>query len=218
MSIFENLQERIQDLFGSKKESKFDTLNPATDADYLLNSPIPVGYSSIQEQQFIYQNLISGFNPSDSSLYEIECGRGDLYKFIKDLYNVDFNYNGIDYNPVMVDLAKQKYDLNITNGSYENTEIPKADWIITSGLFTVKNKETSEQQVEFILSLIDRMYESANTAIAFNLLCPLSGLISDGFFYISPGQLINTLIQKYRFVNIKHDYHDSIYTVVILKF
>ena len=56
MSIFENLQERIQDIFGSKKENKFDTLKPEDDIDYLMNSPVPVGYSSVIEQQFIFQN------------------------------------------------------------------------------------------------------------------------------------------------------------------
>ncbi len=218
MSIFEGLQERIQDLFGTKKENKFDTLDPQTDSDYLLNSPIPVGYDSIQQQRFIYQNLISGFDPINNSLYEVGCGRGDLYKFIKDLYGVEnFEYDGIDFNPVMSDLAKQKYDLDITNGMYETTPIPKFDWVVASGLFSNKTKQTDDEQVSYILDMINRMYESANKAVAFNLLCPLAGSVSEGFFYVSPGQIINTLIQKYRFVNIKHDYTDNIYTVTILK-
>lgn len=218
MSIFEGLQERIQDLFGTKKENKFDTLSPVDDSDYLMNSPIPVGYNSVQQQQFVYQNLISGFNPVTDSVYEVECSRGDLYKFIKDLYGVDeFKYSGIDYNPIMIDLAKQKYDLDLTNGSYETVEFPKSDWVVTSGLFSNMKHETHEEQISYTLNMIDRMYNAANKAVAFNLLCPLNTESIEGFFYVSPGEIINTLIQKYGYVNIKHDYHNSIYTIIILK-
>ena len=158
MSIFENLQERIQDLFGSKKQDAFDTLDPATDIDYLMNSPLPVGYSSIQEQQFIYQNLISGFNPSTDTLCDLGAGRGDLYKFIKDIYGIEFKYIGIDQNPVMVDLAKQKYELDLINESYETIELPAASWLVTSGLFTTKRNEKFEDDLEYVYTTIDRMY------------------------------------------------------------
>lgn len=218
MSIFEGLQERIQNLFNSDKDNKFNTLDPVEDSDYLLNSPIVVGYETIQQQQFIYQNLISGFNPVTDSLYEIECSRGDLYKFIKDLYGVDqFTYSGIDYNPVMIDLAKQKYDLDLINDSYETVEFSKSDWIVTSGLFSNMKHQTQEEQISYTLNMIDRMYNAANKAVAFNLLCPLNTATAEGFFYVSPGEIVNTLIQKYGYVNIKHDYHNSIYTIIILK-
>jgi len=219
MSIFENLQDRIQNLFGSKKENKFDTLKPEEDVDYLMNSPVPVGYSSIREQQFIYQNLISGFNPLTESLCDLGAGRGDLYKFIKDLYGVEqIGYTGIDQNPVMVDLAKRKYDLDLINDSYETMKLPTRSWMVTSGLFSIKRNENFQDDLTYVLNNIDRMYNAATKAVSFNLLCPLSGLVSEGFLYIKPSDIIDTLIKKYRFVNIKHDYTDDIYTITIYKF
>ena len=218
MSIFENLQERISVLFGSKKENKFDSLNPKDDIDYLMNSPIPVGYTSVLEQQFIFQNLISGFNPMTDTLCDIGAGRGDLYKFITDLYGIEFGYIGIDQNPVMVDLAKQKYGLDLINDSYETMDLPEAGWLVTSGIFTTKRNEKFEDDLEYLYTNIDKMYNKATKAVSFNLLCPLAGLVSDGFLYIKPSDVIDTLITKYRFVNIKHDYTDDIYTITIYKF
>lgn len=217
MSIFENLQSRIQDIFGTKKENKFDTLKPEDDIDYLMNSPIPVGYSSVIEQQFIFQNLISGFNPMTDTLCDIGAGRGDLYKFIKDLYGIEFGYIGIDQNPVMADLAKKKYDLDLINDSHETMDLPEASWLVTSGLFTTKRNENFEDDLEYVYTNIDRMYNAATKAISFNLLCPLADIVSDGFLYIKPSEIIDTLITKYRYVNVKHDYTDDIYTITIYK-
>ncbi len=217
MSIFENLQSRIQDIFGSKKENKFDTLKPEDDIDYLMNSPVPVGYSSVIEQQFIFQNLISGFNPATDTLCDIGAGRGDLYKFIKDLYGIEFGYIGIDQNPVMVDLAKKKYGLDLINDSYESMELPNSSWLVTSGLFSMKRNENFEDDLEYVYTNIDRMYNAAIKAISFNLLCPLADIVSDGFLYIKPSEIIDTLITKYRYVNVKHDYTDDIYTITIYK-
>lgn len=218
MSIFENLQERISDLFGSKKENKFDSLTPDGDTDYLMNSPVPVGYSSVLEQQFIFQNLISGFNPVTDTLCDVGAGRGDLYKFIKDLYGIEFGYAGIDQNPVMVDLAKKKYELDLINDSIDTMELPEASWLVTSGLFTTKRNVNHLDDLEYVYKTIDRMYNAATKAISFNLLCPLADIVSDGFLYIKPSEIVDTLITKYRFVNVKHDYTDDIYTITIYKF
>ena len=107
----QSIQNKIQDLlYGNNPEYiRRDSLKAGTDPDYMLYSPEVVGYNSTTEQQFIFQNLIIGLDPTTWSILDIGCGRGDLYGFLKELYPVHiFGYTVIDHNPVMCNLAREK--------------------------------------------------------------------------------------------------------------
>ena len=110
----EELQDKIiENILGTEQFDIWDKLT-ATDDDYMMYSPFPVGYNTTSEQRFLMQNLLLGFNAS--SILDIGCGRADLYGFIRDFYGENIIYHGIDHNPIMIDLAKQKYDDTNKNG------------------------------------------------------------------------------------------------------
>jgi SAM-dependent methyltransferase len=219
MSALKALQNKIQDLiYGNNAEyTRKDSLKPGVDADYLMNSPQVVGYNSTSEQQYMFQNLILGLDSAAYTVLDIGCGRGDLYGFLSDLTGDVFGYNGIDMNPTMADIAKEKYGLDIQTGMFETAKLSAADWVVASGFFTQRKCETEDADLMKLFADVDRMYELANRAVTFNMLSPINNTIHEGFFYVHPGLIMDMLIEKYQYVNIRHNYSKDVYTVTIYK-
>jgi len=208
------LESKITDILTNTSE--YDSL--ASDhPDYMLYSPHPVGYNTISEQNHLFLHVLSGFNPNQSIL-DIGCGRADMAHFISEFYGKLNAYTGIDHNPIMADLAKQKYDYNVIVGAYETTELNQHDWVVASGLFTQRRCETEEQDFNKLLDDIELMYNAANSAVSFNLLSPINTQHHEGFFYVHPGLMLDMLIDRYGYVSVKNNYSQDVYTITIYKF
>ena len=219
MNSLKALQTKIQKIvYGEDPEyARRDSLKPGTDPDYMLHSPTVVGYNSTAEQNFLFQNLVMGLDPTVYTILDIGCGRGDFYGYLRELHDHVFAYTGIDHNPIMADLAKQKYDLDIQIGSFENIELNNHDWIIAAGYFTQRKCENEDLDLQKLFTDVDKMYQIADHAVSFNLLSPINNTLHEGFFYVHPGLIMDMLLEKYQFVNIRHNYSKDIYTVTIYK-
>ncbi len=109
MDVKQVTDKILQNLTNSADNyERWDALTP-TDADYLMYSPLPVGYNTTAEQRFLMQNLLVGFN--GGSLLDIGCGRCDLYAVARELAALNDTivfYNAIDHNPMMTQLGEEK--------------------------------------------------------------------------------------------------------------
>jgi len=213
-SEIENKLSKI--ISGNDDINKHDNLQ-ATDDNYMLYSPHPVGYNSTSEQQYIFQNLLVGYNPQNYSILDIGCGRADLYGHLLESYDNVISYQGLDFNPTMSTLAKQKHDVEITLGSFGITELKPADWVVACGFFTSRRNETEDEDLQQLFKDVDKMYELANNCVSFNLLSPIGNKIQEGFFYVHPGLVMDMLIEKYRYVTVRNNYSNDVYTVTIYK-
>ena len=213
-SEIENKLSKI--ISGNDDINKHDNLQ-ATDDNYMLYSPHPVGYNSTSEQQYIFQNLLVGFNPQIYSILDIGCGRADLYGHLLESYDNIISYQGLDFNPNMSTLAKQKYNVDITLGTFGIAELKPADWVVASGFFTPRRCETEDEDLKKLFKDIDTMYSLANNCVSFNLLSPIGNKIEEGFFYVHPGLVMDMLIEKYRYVTVRNNYSNDVYTVTIYK-
>lgn len=219
--MLDKLRDKIVAIMSGQPDEdtiKADALK-AKDPDYLKNSPQAVGYETTQEQLSMMLNTIIGYSPNNSIL-DIGAGRGDLYNFIKDFYGVEsYDYYGIEQNPILCDVAKEKYDLELSNNIFATgSKLPKKDWVVACGLFFERKMESEDQDLERLLDQIDTMYDAATLAVSFNLLSPINNEIHDGQFYVHPGLIMDMLIEKYQLVSVKHNYSNSVYTVTIYKF
>lgn len=211
-SILKNLSNSDADL------QRWDNLTP-TDPDYMTYSPHPVGYNSTAEQRFLMQNLLVGF--SGGSLLDIGCGRCDLYDVAKQLAELNGDiiaYSAIDHNPVMTHLAEKKWGLNdVRIGAFETAEFHPHDWVVASGLFTQRRCATENDDLTKLFSDIDILYNLSRQVVSFNLLNPINTTHHEGFFYVHPGLILDMLIEKYQYVNIRNNYSPDVYTVTIYK-
>jgi hypothetical protein len=211
-SILKNLSNSDADM------QYWDSLKP-TDPEYMMYSPHPVGYNSTAEQRFLMQNLLVGF--SGGSLLDIGCGRCDLYGVSRDLAALNGDtvaYNAIDHNPVMTKLGEEKWGLtDISVGAFETAQFNPHNWVVASGLFTQRRCQTENEDLTKLFSDINILYNLANQVVSFNLLNPINTTHHEGFFYVHPGLILDMLIEKYQYVNIRNNYSPDVYTVTIYK-
>ena len=220
MKTKEVFEKVLQNLGNSPADyERWDALAP-TDEDYMMYSPLPVGYNTTAEQRFLMQNLLVGFN--GGSLLDIGCGRCDLYAVARELaaFNDDIVfYNAIDHNPVMTQLGEQKWFLtDITVGAFETAKFEPHEWVVASGVFTQRRCQTENEDLTKLFDDIDIMYNLARQVVSFNLLNPINTTHHEGFFYVHPGLILDMLIEKYQFVTVRNNYSNDVYTVNIYKF
>jgi SAM-dependent methyltransferase len=208
-------QELEQSLIEQLTQShEYDSIEP-TDAAFLLYSPKPIGYNTTNEQRYVFTNLVSGFD--GTSITDIGCGRADLYDHLSSTTGVTV-YNGIDHNPSMTQLAKQRYNIDCVTSAFENIDIPSASWVVACSVFTQRRCETEDADLIKLFNDVDKLYNAAENVVAFNLLSPIGNEIIDGFFYAHPGLVLDMLIEKYKNVTVRHNYSEFLYTVIIYKF
>ena len=198
---------------------RWDALKP-TDPDYMMYSPYPVGYNTTAEQRFLMQNLLVGY--SGGSLLDVRCGRCDLYGIARDLAALNNDivaYNGIDHNPIMTQLGERKWGLtDVSIGSFETAKLQPHEWVVASGIFTERRCETENEDLIKLLDNVDKLYDAATQVVSFNLLNPINTTHHQGFFYVHPGLILDMLIEKYRYVNLRNNYSPDVYTITIYKY
>jgi hypothetical protein len=196
-----------------------DSLDP-TDPQYMMHSPLPVGYNTTAEQRFLMQNLLIGF--TGGSLLDIGCGRCDLFDVANEMAALNNDivlYNAIDHNPIMTALGEEKWGLtNIHVGAFETTKLESADWVVASGIFTQRRCETEDADLRKVFNDIEILYKLANNVVSFNLLSPINTHHHEGFLYIHPGLMLDMLVEKYQNVILRHNYSKDVYTVLIYKY
>jgi hypothetical protein len=211
------LTEKIKNSLLSNGQSEhWDTMTPDNPA-YMMYSPKTVGYNTTAEQKFLMQNILVGYD--GSSILDIGAGRCDLYGVIQELFGTPTSYNAIDHNPIMTELGKKKWNLETVQvGSFETAELPTAEWVVASGIFTERKCETEDKDLEKVFNDIQILYKKTTKVLAFNLLNPINTKHHDGFLYIHPGLVLDMLIEKYKHVTIRANYSNDVYTVLIYKF
>ena len=210
--IIDNLSNSNED------QVRYDALD-ALDTDYMMYSPIPVGYNTTAEQRFLMQNLLIGF--AGGSLLDIGCGRCDLYNVANELASLNNDvvlYDGIDHNPSMTQLGEQKWGLDdVRVGAFETAKLDSREWVVASGVFTQRRCATEDDDLKKLFDDIDILYNLSTQVVSFNLLNPINNTHHEGFFYVHPGLVMDMLIEKYQYVTVRNNYSKDVYTVLIYK-
>lgn len=209
----------INNLSNSNEDRvRYDALD-ASDPDYMMYSPTPVGYNTTAEQQFLMQNLLIGF--AGGSLLDIGCGRCDLYGVASELASLNSDivlYDAIDHNPIMTQLGEQKWGVNgVRIGAFETAKLEPSEWVVASGVFTQRRCATEDDDLKKLFDDIDILYKLSTQVVSFNLLNPINNTHHEGFFYVHPGLVMDMLIEKYQYVTVRNNYSKDVYTVLIYK-
>ena len=167
----------------------------------LLNAPQVAGWGSTQEQELLFSALLLFYSP-EMTILDAGCGRADLYGYLSRTFESDIQYKGIDYNPNLLELAREKYPtVNVEAVDILDMN-DTSDWVVASGLFNIKEQE---DMALYTQQCIDKMYNSANIGIAFNLLTGYPDNIADEDKAVlaphNPSVWLDYLIGKYIMVN-----------------
>ena len=199
-----------------KQISEETQKNEEIDVNYLIDSPEVVGWSSKQEQDILFDALLSKWE-SNESILDVGCARADLFGFIKEHYPDDtITYKGIDYNPNILNIAKEKYPLVNVEAldllSLDNEA--EYDWVVGSGLFNVNEQEDLSA---YTSNCIDKMYEKCKVGVAFNLNIGKAEDNNEMLISWNSSEWLAYLMAKYGKIICRADYLDTDVTFFILK-
>lgn len=120
------------------------------------------------------------FNLKNTSLLDLGCGFGDLYKFLMDK-KIPCSYTGYDEVEEFILFAKKQYGGNFFCKSLQEGE--SFDYIVASGLFAFGDRN-------FFLSSLRHMRSASKKGFAFNIYHPT---YDDRFLRISVDEVLDFL-------------------------
>ena len=142
-----------------------------------------------------------------NSVIDVGCGLAHLYEYLESQNN-KVKYFGLDFVDEFVAAASTKYKdnayVNFQQFDISSDTIPKDyDYVVLSGVFNNK----FENNKEFMLNGITKMFEACNKAIAFNAMSTYVDYQSDDLYYSNPLEIFEFCkLNLSKKVTLRHDY------------
>ncbi len=187
------------------------------------DDPRGVNWRDRQSQELRFQILSEVGDLSGRRLHDVGCGLGHLQSWLRQR-QPDVDYVGSDISEKMIAAAKARahdnavfYVADILNDRQQASWM-RADYIINSGVFTVKSTVPEKQWRMFVHSMVRSMFGLAEKGIAFNLMTSFVDYRDDHLFYEDPGAILEFCVSELsRKVVIRHDYPLWEYVVYVYK-
>ncbi len=151
---------------------------------------------------------------NNSKIYDIGCGFGDLFRFLK-ITSKNFRYTGFELNPNLISMAKKKNpNTKFKQFDIEKEQIVgKCDWAIVSGLFNFKRKDN----YKFIKNTIRKIFHLCNKGVAIDFLSTYVDYKNRDSFYSSPEKIFKICKELSPRIILRHDYMPFEFCVYIYK-
>ncbi len=178
--------------------------------------------------QILKEIFVYGKKASNLSVLDVGCGFGDLYGFFKAenlIIRHKIRYTGYDISSKLLEVARKKYpDAGFESKDIlENRDLPKFDYIFCSGVFNIRTADYGSH-LEFVKSMLQRMYDLVNYGVGVNFLSegalPISDpedLNSGRYYYFKPDEILNFCRSICGRYILRHDYHPGDFTVYLIK-
>ncbi len=185
------------------------------------SGPKAANWSSKQSQFLRFKILSEVSDLNNKSIHDVGCGLGDFYFYLRKKIN-KFNYLGSDISPIIINKAKKKINSNNSNFQcldlLKDKKIKKCDFVITSGLFNVKDKNSNQLWEKFIKKMIQKMFVLSKKGIAFNMMKFNVDYKDNHLYYQSIDKLICFLEKEIsKKIIIRQDYDLWEYTCYVYK-
>jgi SAM-dependent methyltransferase len=180
-----------------------------------------VDWRSTESQVLRFAQLCRVFNgPGPFSVLDYGCGYGALYGYLDGL-GLDVEFRGFDISDEMVRQARAQIGErpNTTLTSDEQALEP-VDYVVSSGLFNVRQDVSRERWQQYVLDTIARFDSLSRRGFAFNVLTAYSDpeRMRDDLYYAEPGLLFDVCKRNYsRHVALLHDYGLFEFTILVRK-
>lgn len=176
-----------------------------------------VDWNSKESQEIRFEQIskVLPVNRDESfSVCDFGCGIGDYCNYLNRLYT-DYSYTGIDVSAKMIDEAN-KYK----NATYlcDSKIDGQYDYIVTSGIFNVKQGTTDKDWKEYILEILKMFSSYAKKGFSFNCLTSYSDkeYMRSDLYYADPLYLFDYCKKHFsRNVALLHDYNIYDFTIIV---
>ena len=154
-----NIENKISKLY-SKKLISFKEIHKK------------VGWSSKKDQYVRFNELIRFHNLKNSTIHDFGCGNGEFLKFLKKKKIKFKKYLGTDISQMMIQNCHKRFEQNskIFFKNININKVPKFDYIISSGVFYIRNDISEKHWEKYVYNTIKKMYNNSIKGVSFNLL------------------------------------------------
>jgi SAM-dependent methyltransferase len=214
MAESENQQDQFNDLKQGVLKYQEECLEREGD------SARGVDWKSYEAQQLFFRVIHSMGVRQTSSILDVGCGLAHFFDFLKEEGHAG-SYTGIDISATLIEKARQRLpgvDLRVCDLLKEQPAVPEAyDFVIASGVFTLKLETPVPRFEEFIQSLISRMFELCRVGVIFNMLTSYVDYQVDRLYYADPATYFRFAKSLTPYVSLKHDYPSYLFTMALYK-
>jgi SAM-dependent methyltransferase len=178
------------------------------------HDPRACDYGRVESQKIKFRVLSEVLPLGNLSLLDVGCGFADFATFLGE-HSPGVRYSGIDLCSAMVDEAQRNHpnlDLrmaNIFDAAFDRT----FDVVTANGIFYL----LGDQAWPMMQQLIERMYDLATKAVAFNSLSAWATDQEASEFYADPLRVVEFCRRLTPRVVLRHDYHSRDFTVYLYK-
>lgn len=152
------------------------------------------------------------------SLVDYGCGYGALLDYLRER-RATVTYTGFDVSPEMIHTARALHAASPgTTFTTEESELPRADYAVASGIFNVRLDVAEADWHAYLLAVLDRMAALARRGFAFNVLSRYADPEQrrPDLYYADPLGLFDHCKTRFsRRVALLHDYPLYEFTILV---
>jgi SAM-dependent methyltransferase len=153
-------------------------------------------------------------------LLDFGCGASHLYEHIREDGIADIEYSGLDLSEQFVALSRRKFPSNVYYhvDVLEGAELPRFDYAIMSGVFTLKVELSYEQMLDFFKRAVKAVFALVDVGLAFNAMSKHVDWERDDLFHLPLDVLGDFLTREVsRNFVIRNDYGLYEYTAYVYR-
>ena len=183
-------------------------------------TPRGVDWNSEQSQRLRFEQL-DRLLPQDETftLLDYGCGYGAFLDFLR-ARNAAAIYTGFDVSQSMIETARTLHGAaDRAEFTANETELREVDYVVASGIFSVKMDVATEDWERYVLATIERMDALGRKGFAFNLLTSYSDpeRMRPDLYYARPDRYFDVCEGYSRWVALLHDYQLYEFTLIVRK-
>lgn len=183
-------------------------------------TPQGVDWNSVESQELRFE-ILSNLIKEDEhfSVLDFGCGFGSMLAYFETKYN-SFDYIGFDVSEEMISTALDIFPNKETVKWITSLPNEKTDYVIASGIFNVKLKNSEEDWLKYILETIEEINKCADKGFSFNILTKYSDeeYMKDYLYYADPLYLFDYCKKHFsKNVALLHDYNLYEFSIIVRK-
>jgi SAM-dependent methyltransferase len=185
------------------------------------NSHWGVDWNSIESQELRFEQLSKVLPIKDDfSVIDYGCGYGALFPYLQLKGFGISSFTGFDISNAMIDSAKESYKENKNARWVTSSENIKADYVLASGIFNVRLKNSDAEWKQYIIDTLNQFDSMTSKGFAFNVLTGYSDkeYQRDYLYYADPLYFFDYCKRNFALnVALLHDYNLYEFTLIIKK-
>ena len=175
--------------------------------------PQSVGWGNLKGKQSLRFDILCQIgNLSNSTILDVGCGFGDLYRYLQ-YKKIIVKYLGVDINDELLKIGRKinpKIKLELRD--IEKKKFTrKFDWVIASGI------TSHGSTYSHIKSVLSEMFRICKKGVAMNFVSDFVDYKTKGLFYSSPEKIYSIMRTLSNRVVLRHDYMPYEFTIYVYK-